>query len=316
MSEMSVARPVRKVAVADHIWDAFEAMAVEMGSDRDGLINQALFMFARLNGYLSTGTALSPGASGEAPEQAEAPPRLSAVEEPPADEKTPPPAVGRRPTSGPPGRPPPRADPPRLEQEPLSLRGRSSPDFESDPRRRSVEPLGRQVTVGEPEFQDDGGFEQPPSPARGMDGDPDRIAVAERVLETAAELERLIKSKQQQQPGPAELPPAQDEAPEQTPLPGSVAEKGLYLVLEEGELDRIAKDRFLIGRGKHCDLVINSGKVSREHAAIVRESGEYFIEDLGSSNGTWFNKQRIKRRKIEDGDEYFICSDKLKCVFR
>jgi hypothetical protein len=59
MSETSVPRPVRKVAVADHIWDAFEAMALEMGSDRDGLINQALFMFARLNGYLSAGTALA-----------------------------------------------------------------------------------------------------------------------------------------------------------------------------------------------------------------------------------------------------------------
>jgi pSer/pThr/pTyr-binding forkhead associated (FHA) protein len=85
---------------------------------------------------------------------------------------------------------------------------------------------------------------------------------------------------------------------------------------EENELERISKDRFLIIRGKHCCLVINSGKVSRGHAAIVHENGEYFIEDLGSSNGTWFNKQRIKRRKIEDGDEYFICSDKVKCVLR
>ncbi len=317
MSEMSVARPVRKVAVADHIWDAFEAMAFDMGSDRDGLINQALFMFARLNGYLGTGTALSPGAGVRAPEPAEAPPRPMAVDESPADDQTPPPAQpGRRPSSGPPSRPPPRADPPRLEQESLPLRGRSSPDFDGDPRRRPVEPLGRQPTVGEPELQDDQGFEQPPpSSARGMDNDPDRIAVAERVLETAAELERLIKGKQQPQ-GPAELPPARDGAPEQTPEPGPLGEKGLYLVLEEGELDRIAKDRFLIGRGKHCDLVINSGKVSREHAAIVREGGEFFIEDLGSSNGTWFNKQRLKRRKVEDGDEYFICSEKVKCVFR
>jgi pSer/pThr/pTyr-binding forkhead associated (FHA) protein len=85
---------------------------------------------------------------------------------------------------------------------------------------------------------------------------------------------------------------------------------------EGGELDKIAKERFVIGRGKHCDFVINSGKVSREHAVIVREGEEYFIEDLGSSNGTWFNKQRIKRRKVEDGDEYYICSEKIKLVMR
>ncbi len=71
----------------------------------------------------------------------------------------------------------------------------------------------------------------------------------------------------------------------------------LYLVAENGTLDRIGKDRFVIGRGKHCDFVINSGKVSREHAVMVRDEGAYFIEDLGSSNGTWFNKQRIKRRR-------------------
>ena len=81
-------------------------------------------------------------------------------------------------------------------------------------------------------------------------------------------------------------------------------------------LFRSQKDRFLIGRGKHCDLVINSGKVSREHAAIVREGDAWFIEDLGSSNGTWFEKRRLTRRQIQDGDEYYVCAEKLTCAFR
>src|SRR5688500_9119550 len=115
-----------------------------------------------------------------------------------------------------------------------------------------------------------------------------------------------------------DVPPDDDMGMDGEPRNGADASEGpqLYLMAEGGELDKIAKDRFVIGRGKHCDFVINSGKVSREHAVIVREGGDYFIEDLGSSNGTWFNKQRIKRRKIDDGDEYFICSEKIKLVMR
>ena len=94
------------------------------------------------------------------------------------------------------------------------------------------------------------------------------------------------------------------------------SERVLVLRGDGRELDRVTKDRFLIGRGKHCDLIISSGKVSREHAAIVRDGTEYFIEDLGSSNGTWYDKHRINRRQIHDGDEYYICSEKLSCSFR
>ena len=38
--------------VADHLWDALAAMAAEMGTDREALVNQALYTFARLNGFV------------------------------------------------------------------------------------------------------------------------------------------------------------------------------------------------------------------------------------------------------------------------
>src|SRR5450755_4321035 len=41
----------RKVAIPDHLWQLFEDMALKMGADRDGLVCQAMFVFARLNGF-------------------------------------------------------------------------------------------------------------------------------------------------------------------------------------------------------------------------------------------------------------------------
>ncbi len=246
--EQNPARPARKVNVADHIWNAFEEMAQQMGADRDGLINQAMFMFARLNGFMQSGGGPAPAAGASA-----------------------------RPAARGSGAPPMLAPVPSREE----------------PRQRAV-------------------GDDKASSSR-LDEDPVRREVAERVLETAAELERLIKGKNDQK-DQNEEEPQEDDGGEQA---GDAADgPGLFLMAEGGELDRIVKDRFIIGRGKHCDFVINSGKVSREHAAITREGSDFYIEDLGSSNGTWFNKQRIKRRKIENGDEYFICSEKIKLVTR
>jgi hypothetical protein len=194
-------RSMHQVEIADHLWDTFSLMAEQMGSEREALINQALFTFARLNGFLEAGR-----------------PAVSAPPEEPA------------------------------------VRAPSAPLAHSGPPVATPLPAPAHVPLPAPRLQ---------KPVDSADGD-----------------------------------------------------LHLYLMTEGGELDKITKERFVIGRGKHCDFVINSGKVSREHAVIVREGDAFFIEDLGSSNGTWFNKQRIKRRKIEEGDEYFVCNEKIKLVLR
>ncbi|RKG91946.1 FHA domain-containing protein, partial [Corallococcus terminator] len=72
----------------------------------------------------------------------------------------------------------------------------------------------------------------------------------------------------------------------------------------DGPATMMDVERFTLGRGPTCSLVVKSGRVSREHAAVVRVGNDFFIEDLGSSNGTWINHQRIKRQKIADGDTF------------
>jgi pSer/pThr/pTyr-binding forkhead associated (FHA) protein len=49
---------------------------------------------------------------------------------------------------------------------------------------------------------------------------------------------------------------------------------------------------------------------------IVREGADWFIEDLGSANGTWHGHARVQRRRIEDGDEYYLCAERVRCVLR
>lgn len=195
-------KSARTIALADHLWELYGRMAEEMGSDRESLVNQAMHVFARLNGYLlpaEAGLARAPAAQPE---------------------------------------------------------------------------------------------------AAGEQG-----AVAEQVLETAARLEAEVRAR-------GEAPP---------PIPSGPVDPGarqLVLIREDGTETPVKSERFLIGRGRHCDLVIDSSKVSREHAAIVRDAEGWSIEDLDSANGTWHRRVRIDRRRIEDGDEYFVCAERVRCVFR
>ncbi len=66
----------------------------------------------------------------------------------------------------------------------------------------------------------------------------------------------------------------------------------------------IRKNNFIIGRSVVCDLNINSGIVSKEHARIVYQSGDYYLIDLKSKNFTYLNKAQIEPEelyKIENG---------------
>ncbi len=70
----------------------------------------------------------------------------------------------------------------------------------------------------------------------------------------------------------------------------------------------IDTDRAVLGRHPDCEVVLEAASVSRQHAQIVREAGEYFIEDLHSRNGTFVNGQQIVgRHQLADGDRLKIC---------
>jgi hypothetical protein len=115
----------------------------------------------------------------------------------------------------------------------------------------------------------------------------------------------------------AKPPPAQTN-PREPPKPAAraAAKQQLFIVNSAGDMTKVEKDTFIIGRSRTCDLVIPSSKVSRQHSSVVRENGEYYIEDLGSANGVWRDGVKIQKEKVRDGDEFMISEEVLKFIFR
>lgn len=83
----------------------------------------------------------------------------------------------------------------------------------------------------------------------------------------------------------------------------------LYDGDEIGGLHSLTKDETIIGRTMGCDIVIPETRVSRRHAMIRRtEPGgnEFEIIDLGSTNGTYLEGERVERALLQNGDKVGI----------
>jgi hypothetical protein len=65
-------------------------------------------------------------------------------------------------------------------------------------------------------------------------------------------------------------------------------------------------DRLVVGRLKACDICLDDVNVSREHAAFERDGGGWSIRDLGSTNSTIVNGQKVTRERLRDGDAIVI----------
>lgn len=75
----------------------------------------------------------------------------------------------------------------------------------------------------------------------------------------------------------------------------------------------ITRDVTIVGRRRRdCDLVINHHGVSKLHCAIAKTDGLLFVRDLGSTNGTKVNGQRVTRGALLPGDELAFGNTKFR----
>jgi hypothetical protein len=62
-------------------------------------------------------------------------------------------------------------------------------------------------------------------------------------------------------------------------------------------------DELIIGRADKCHVVISDSYASQVHARVFRRNGSVFIEDMGSTNGTYLNRKRVTSpAKVTRGD--------------
>jgi hypothetical protein len=81
-----------------------------------------------------------------------------------------------------------------------------------------------------------------------------------------------------------------------------------------GEFPIVPDKQIIVGRSSDLDMVLVEDMVSRKHARIAMQADQIWIEDLGSTNGTFVNGEKIKRARLKEGDRVLIGTSILKVI--
>src|SRR5881296_1522784 len=82
--------------------------------------------------------------------------------------------------------------------------------------------------------------------------------------------------------------------------------------LDGGPPIELVKDLSLVGRKEDCDIRLDHKSVSKQHCVIVKTDGLLLLRDLGSTNGTKVNGQRVRRAALLPNDQLTIANFKFK----
>ncbi len=82
---------------------------------------------------------------------------------------------------------------------------------------------------------------------------------------------------------------------------------GAAFTLEGDQLD--------VGRDSTNEIVINDAEISRRHARLTFQGGKYVLEDLGSTNGTFVNGQRLAGPRVLKAGEVVSFGEQIVMIF-
>jgi pSer/pThr/pTyr-binding forkhead associated (FHA) protein len=99
--------------------------------------------------------------------------------------------------------------------------------------------------------------------------------------------------------------------------PGEAAQWALRFIsgkYQGGEFPLRPHREIVIGRSSDLDMVLVEDMVSRKHAKIITDDKAVTIQDLGSTNGTFVNGEKVRTSEIRDGDRILIGTSIIKLV--
>ena len=335
----------------DVLWETFEQMARELECSIDYLINESMKQYARQRSYTPSPQGGPPGprtpfppannptppppppgpnpmgqmGGGMMPPNFGPPNQQGFAPLPPPggynQGNSRPPPMGPGPAAPPPKRPsvPPPPPPPPPPQgrppgPPPSMRpnGGPPPPPPMGTSRGNVPPKPPSVPPPPPPPQQQFGapqqgyYQQPQQPQQPQ-GFPPPAPYPQQPFNP------MMGSPQQQHLAPPPPPPPPQ--PQAQPQ-GGPAGSTLHIVYQ-GQRYPVTKDRFIVGRGKQSsDMTIKDPNVSRQHAMVEYLNGQYYMVDMGSTNGVEYNGQRIARKQIAEGDLYRICDHEIRFSYR
>jgi pSer/pThr/pTyr-binding forkhead associated (FHA) protein len=102
----------------------------------------------------------------------------------------------------------------------------------------------------------------------------------------------------------------------QDPSNGSAKLLACLVNVGRGKIHTLSEEETVIGRGSVCEILINADPtVSRRHAIITMIGGEFYLQDLGSRNGTLVNGEAVNGTRIKLSPEDKINIGKTEYVF-
>lgn len=82
-----------------------------------------------------------------------------------------------------------------------------------------------------------------------------------------------------------------------------------------GAVYNLEGEQLMIGRDSTNEIVINDAEVSRRHARLTFQGGKYVLEDLGSTNGTFVNGQRLAGPRVLKSGEVVSFGEQIMMAF-